>query len=84
MRNNCGVTFWLEVEKVRDTYRWTNQYTIPKISLSAVPGAFFLYEEGYRIVRSNQARLGVGNVRVDELEEALCAFEKAVSEGVNY
>jgi aspartate/methionine/tyrosine aminotransferase len=78
MRNNCGVTFWLEIEKVRDTYRWTNEYTIPKIDLSIVPGTFFLYEDGYAIVKSNQARLGVGNIKVGELDEALSMLEKAV------
>jgi len=82
--NKCGVTFWLEIEKIRDTYRWTNEYTIPKIDLSTVPGAFFLYENGYTIERSNQARLGVGNIKVGELGEALSAFEKAVNEGMNY
>jgi hypothetical protein len=82
--NKCGVTFWLEIEKVRDTYRWTNEYTIPKIGLSAVPGAFFLYKDGYAIVRSNQARLGVGNVRIGELNEALSAFEKATDKGANH
>lgn len=82
--NKYGVTFWLEVEKVRDTYRWTNEYTIPKIGLSTVPGAFFLYEEGYTIVKSNQTRLGVGNIKIGELDEALSVFEKTVNEGTNY
>jgi len=82
--NKCVVTFWLEIEKVKDTYRWTNEYTVPKIGLSTVPGAFFLYEDDYAIVKSNQARLGVGNIQVDELDEALSAFEKVVNEGVNY
>jgi len=82
--NKCGVTFWLELEKVRDTYRWTNEYTIPKIGLSTVPGAFFLYEDGYAIVKSNQVRLGVGNIKMGVLDEALSAFEKVVNEGTNY
>ena len=81
--NRCGVTFWLEIEKVRDTYRWTNEYTIPKIGLSTVPGAFFLYEDGYTIVRSNQTRLGVGNIKIDKLDEALSVFEKATSKGID-
>ena len=82
--NKCGVTFWLEIEKVRDTYRWTNEYTIPKFELSTVPGAFFLYESGYTVVESNQARLGVGNVKIDKLDEALSVFEKAVDRGMDY
>ena len=82
--NKCGVTFWLEIEKVKDTYQWTNEYTIPKIGLSTVPSAFFLYEDGYMVVKSNQARLGVGNIRSDKLDEALSAFEKAVGERMNY
>jgi aspartate/methionine/tyrosine aminotransferase len=82
--NKCGVTFWLEIEKVKDTYRWTNDYTIPKMGLSTVPGAFFLYEDGYAIVKSNQTRLGVGNIKAGELDEALSIFEKAVNERINY
>lgn len=82
--NKCGVTFWLEIERIRDTYRWTNEYTIPKMSLSTVPGAFFLYEDGYRIVKSNRLRLGVGNVNASNLDEALSIFENAVNEGMNY
>jgi aspartate/methionine/tyrosine aminotransferase len=82
--NKCGVTFWLEIEKVRDTYRWTNEYTIPEFDLSTVPGVFFLYESGYKLVESNQARLGVGNVKVDKLDEALSVFERAVKRGTNY
>jgi len=82
--NKCGVTFWLEIEKIVDTYGWANEFTIPKMSLSTVPGAFFLYEDGYEIVKSNQARLGVGNVNVRSLDEALFMFENAVNEGTNY
>jgi len=81
--NKCGVTFWMEIEKVGDTYRWTNGYTIPDIDLSTVPGAFFLYEDGYAIVKSNQARLGVGNIKLDKLDEALSMFEKVVNKGMN-
>jgi hypothetical protein len=84
MPNTCGVTFWLEIKKVKDTYQWTNEYTIPKMSLSAVPGAFFLYEDGYEIVKSNHARLGIGNIKSDKLDEALSAFEKAVNKGNRY
>jgi DNA-binding transcriptional MocR family regulator len=69
---------------MRDTYRWTNEYTIPIIGLSTVPGAFFLYENDYSIVKSNQVRLGVGNMKIDKLDEALSAFEDAVNEGINY
>lgn len=84
MPNKCGVTFWLEIEKIGDTYRWTNEYTFPKIGLATVPGAFFLYEDDYAIVKSNQVRLGVGNIKVGELDKALSAFEKAISKGTNY
>lgn len=82
--NRRGVTFWLELEKVKDTYHWTNDYTIPRMGLSIVPGAFFLYEDGYEIVRSNHARLGVGNIQLDRFDEALSSFEKAVDRRVSY
>jgi len=82
--NKRGVTFWLELKKVRDTYRWTNEYTIPKLGLSTVPGAFFLYEDDYEIVKSNETRLGIGNIKMSKLDEALSALEKAVDRGPGY
>jgi len=81
MPNDCGVVFWLELEKIIDTYRWTNEFTIPKMGIATVPGAFFLYRSGYEIVKSNAVRLGVGNMNADVLEEALSMLEKAIAEG---
>lgn len=79
--NECGVVFWLQLQKIRDTHRWTNSYTIPKMEMATVPGAFFLYKNDYEIVKSNAVRLGVGNIRAGELNEALSVLEEAIAEG---
>jgi len=79
--NELGVVFWVELQKIRDTYRWTNNFTIPKMDLATVPGAFFLYKNGYEIVESNAVRLGVGRMEAEELDEALSVLEKAIAEG---
>jgi len=80
--NSCGVVFWLETQ-IRDTYKWVNQYTVPKFSLALVPSAFFLFKK-YEINKSNQVRLGVGNIspeKSDDLDKALQCLEEALSKG---
>jgi len=79
--NEIGVVFWLELRKIKDTYRWTNNFTIPKMQMATVPGAFFLYKNDYKIVKSNAVRLGVGKIKADELDEALSVLEEAVAKG---
>jgi len=79
--NKIGVVFWLELRKIRDTYRWTNGFTIPRMELATVPGAFFLYKSDYKIVKSGAVRLGVGKLKADELDEALSTLERAIAEG---
>jgi len=80
--NSCGVVFWLETQ-IRDTYKWVNQYTVPRFSVAVVPGAFFLFKE-YEINQSNQVRVGVGNVnpeKPEDLDDALQSLEEAVRWG---
>jgi len=79
--NDCGVVFWLELQKIRDTHRWTNNLTIPKMGMATVPGAFFLYKNDYETVKSIAVRLGVGRVKADELDGALDVLERAIAEG---
>jgi len=80
--NSCGVVFWLETQ-IRDTHNWANQYTIPKFGLAVVPGAFFLFNE-YKINKSNQVRLGLGNISPENpnaLDNALQNLEEALHKG---
>jgi DNA-binding transcriptional MocR family regulator len=77
--NDFGITFWVKTP-MKDTYKWTNEQTIPHSSLATVPGAFFLFRDGYKLTESNMIRLGFGNINPDEpnLTEACEAFEKTV------
>lgn len=77
--NRVGITYWVELP-IKDTYRWINECAIPRFSLAAVPGAFFLFESGYELVRSGMIRLGLGGIDPDgtALGEALVVFEKAL------
>jgi aspartate/methionine/tyrosine aminotransferase len=80
--NTCGVVFWVET-KLKDTYKWVNQLCIPKFSLAAVPGAFFLFKK-HEINKLNKLRLGVGAIDPeipDALDNALRSLEKALHEG---
>lgn len=77
--NSCGVVFWLETN-IQDTYQWVNQYTIPKLGLAVVPGAFFLFTR-YEMNKSNNVRLGIGNINPENrenLENALHHLEEAL------
>jgi len=76
--NKVGVTYWVE-SPIEDTYRWTNEVTIKKHCLAAVPGAFFLFREDRRLAKSNMLRLGLGAIDPDaRFGEALGVLEKAL------
>jgi hypothetical protein len=79
--NKVGVTYWVKMP-IKDTYKWVTQQAIPHYSLAPVPGAFFLFRNGYGLVRSNMIRLGLGaiNPKESNLTEALEALEKAIKE----
>ncbi len=77
--NKVGITFWMKLP-IKDTYKWINEHAIPSYGLAAVPGAFFLFKNGYRLVRSNMIRLGLGNINPDKpnIAEAFEVLEKAL------
>jgi hypothetical protein len=66
---------------LRDAYKWTNEHSIPRYSLAAVPGTFFLFKNGYKLSESDRVRLSLGNINPNEptLTDALEAFEKALN-----
>jgi hypothetical protein len=68
---------------MKDSYRWINQHAIPRHSWAAVPGAFFLFENDYKLVESNWMRLGVGSLDPNDqkLDEAFDVLLKAVQTG---
>jgi len=76
--NSC-ITFWVKLP-MKDTYKWINQNAIRRHSWAAVPGAFFLFGNNYRLVESNRIRLGLGSLNPEEprLHEAFEVLEKAV------
>ena len=77
--SKAGVTYWVRTP-IKDTYRWMNEKTIPRFSLAAVPGTFFMFKNGYELERSNMVRLGLGAVNPDSsnLTEALATLENAL------
>ncbi|MGD0159882.1 MAG: aminotransferase class I/II-fold pyridoxal phosphate-dependent enzyme [Candidatus Bathyarchaeia archaeon] len=77
--SKAGVTYWMKTP-VKDTHKWTNEHTIPRHSLAAVPGTFFLFKNDYTITRTNRIRLGLGHVNPDEqtLAEALGTLKIAM------
>ena len=77
--NGLGVTYWVKMP-IDDTYKWINDYTIPRYGLAAVPGAFFLFGDDYRLTMSNRIRLGLGNISPDEsgLEEGLGVLYESI------
>jgi aspartate/methionine/tyrosine aminotransferase len=77
--NTISITYWVKTP-IKDTYTWTNNHTIPRYSLAAVPGTFFLFKSNYEMVKSNMVRLGLGNLNPYNplLQEALENFEKAI------
>jgi aspartate/methionine/tyrosine aminotransferase len=78
--NRVGVTYWVKLP-IRDTYRWVNEHAIPKYGLAPVPGTFFLFRSGYRLMKSSMIRLGLGNINAEEsnLAEAFDVLEKALN-----
>jgi aspartate/methionine/tyrosine aminotransferase len=77
--NTVGVTYWVKLH-IKDTYKWVNEVAIPRFSLAAVPGVFFLFRNGHELVRSDMMRLGLGNINSDEgdLSEAFRSLWKAL------
>ncbi len=77
--NKIGVTYWVDLA-IADTYKWTSDLTIPRYQLATVPGAFFLFENGCELAKSNKVRIGLGNLNPDnpELAEALAALKQAI------
>jgi aspartate/methionine/tyrosine aminotransferase len=76
--NSC-ITFWVKLP-VKDTYKWIKQHAIPRYSWAAVPGAFFLFKNDYKLIESNRVRLGVGGLDPNkpELTEAFEVLGKAL------
>jgi hypothetical protein len=77
--NKIGITYWVKMP-IKDTYKWINEYAMPHYGLAAVPGAFFLFKNGYRLTKSNMIRLGLGNISPDKpsMSEAFEILEKAL------
>jgi len=76
--NRVGVTYWVKTP-IEDTYNWTNETTIKKYRLAAVPGAFFLFKGDNRIVKSSMLRLGLGAINPEaQFEDALETLEKTL------
>jgi len=78
--NNSCITFWVKLP-VKDTHKWINEHTIKRHSLAAVPGAFFLFKDDYKLVKSNRIRLGLGSMNPDKpnLTQGLEVLEKAIN-----
>jgi aspartate/methionine/tyrosine aminotransferase len=78
--NRVGVTYWVKLP-IKDTYRWIDEHAIPKYSLAAVPGTFFIFKSGYKLRKSNMIRLGLGNINADmsNLADAFEVLEKALN-----
>jgi aspartate/methionine/tyrosine aminotransferase len=77
--NKAGITYWMKVP-IKDTYKWINDYVIPKYGLAAVPGTFFLFKNNCKLITSCMMRLGLGNINPDKpnLMEALGVLERAL------
>jgi aspartate/methionine/tyrosine aminotransferase len=77
--NKTGITYWVNLP-IKDTHKWINEHTIPRCSLAAVPGTFFLFKSNYKLTKSSKIRLGLGNINPEkpELAEAFEALEKAL------
>ena len=77
--NQSGITYWIKLP-ARDTYRWTNEKAIQQHSLAPVPGAFFMFKNGAELMKSNRARVGLGNIDPENpnMEDAFAAFEESL------
>jgi aspartate/methionine/tyrosine aminotransferase len=80
-QSKVGVTYWVTLP-VKNSYKWVNENAIPRHSLAVVPGCFFLFRSGYRLLRSNMVRLGLGGISPEKacLTEALEALRKALAQ----
>jgi aspartate/methionine/tyrosine aminotransferase len=78
--NKMGVTYWVRLPTL-DTYELMNLHAIPRYSVAAVPGTFFLFKSGCERKRSSMIRLSLGNIDPDgpNLVEGLGALEKALN-----
>jgi aspartate/methionine/tyrosine aminotransferase len=78
--SKVGVTYWVRLP-IKDTYKWVVEQTIPRYSLAAVPGTFFLFRSGYKLARSDMVRLGLGSIDPEEpeLTKALDTLEMAIN-----
>jgi aspartate/methionine/tyrosine aminotransferase len=79
--NEISITYWINLQ-MKDTHRWVNECAVPRFSVAPVPGAFFLFQKGYDIARSNMIRLGLGAIdpaKPEFLDEALAALQLAAS-----
>jgi aspartate/methionine/tyrosine aminotransferase len=78
--NKMGVTYWVQLP-TPDTHEWMNLHAIPRYSVAAVPGTFFLFKSGCELKRSSMIRLSLGNIDPDRpsLVEGLRALEKALN-----
>lgn len=77
--NKVGVTYWVKLP-IANTHRWTNECTIPRYSLAAVPGTFFLFRNDYKLKETSMIRLSLGNVNPEKqiLTDALNTLEAAL------
>ncbi len=77
--STVGVTYWVKLP-MKDSYKWVNEHAIPHYGLAPVPGAFFLFRNGYRLARSNMVRLSLGSINPEKriLLDAFEVFEEAI------
>jgi aspartate/methionine/tyrosine aminotransferase len=77
--NKISITYWVKLP-ISDTHKWINEKAIPHFSLAPVPGTFFLFEDDYRLRKTNMARLGLGNINPESsnISEAFDALKKAL------
>jgi len=77
--SKMGATLWVKTPE-KDTYKWTNDHTIPHHNLAAVPGTFFHFKNDYKLEKTNTIRLSLGNISPEEpiVTEALNALKTAL------
>jgi aspartate/methionine/tyrosine aminotransferase len=77
--NRVSVTYWVKLP-IQDTYEWISAHALPAYGLAPVPGAFFLFKNGYEIAKSNMIRLGLGNINPNRsnVAEAFEVLDKAI------
>jgi len=78
--NNMSITYWLKLP-VKDSYEWINRQAIEKYRLGLVPGAFFMFEDDYRLIKTSMTRLGFGAIKPESetLERSLDVLSNALS-----